>query len=202
MSRKVRRVPYHLDPKDVDQLSQDEIRAIIRGAEDLIASGGRSMLAKILKGSRDKKLLENGLDDNPVYGYYKDLTLDEITARIDWAILDGYLDIYYDYRLPLLVFTREGLLIAEDIISDEHLAEFDEMIESGQEDFDMSYLKDLNRSMILQLLDKVEATGDPKYIPLLEAWAEVDYKKVRQRIRGVVRQIRKGDHGPRMMDHE
>jgi superfamily II DNA helicase RecQ len=169
MSRKVRRVPYHLDPKDVRQLSQDEIRAIIRGAEDLITNGGRSMLAKILKGSRDKKLLENGLDDNPVYGYYNDLTLDEITARIDRAILDGYLDIYYDYRLPLLVFTREGLLIAEDIISDEHLVEFDEMIESGQEDFDMSYLKDLNRSMILQLLDKVGATGDPKYIPLLEA---------------------------------
>lgn len=191
MGRKVRRVPYFLDPKDVDELPEGEIRAIIRGAEDLIWSGGRNMLAKILKGSRDKKLLEHGYDDNPVYGYYHDLTLEEIMARVDWAILNGYLDIEYDYRLPLLVFTQKGLRIAEDIISDEHLAEFDGMIAIGLQEFDMEYLKDRNRRMIMQLLDKVAATGDPKYIPLLEAWAEVDYKKVRARIGYVIRQLKK-----------
>jgi len=53
----------------------------------------------------------------------------------------------------------------------------------------MSYLKDRNRGMIMLLLDKVEATGDPKYIPLLEAWQQIDYKKVRQRIRQVVNHL-------------
>jgi len=43
--------------------------------------------------------------------------------------------------------------------------------------------------MIMLLLDKVEATGDPKYIPLLEAWQQIDYKKVRQRIRQVVNHL-------------
>ena len=52
--------------------------------------------------------------------------------------------------------------------------------------YDMTYLKDRNRGMILLLLDKVEASGDRKYIPILEAWAEIDYKKVRRRIRGVI----------------
>lgn len=192
MGRKVRRVPYHLDPKDVHDLPDEEIRSIIRGAEDLIWSGGRNMLAKILKGSRDKKLLEHGYDVNPVYGYYKDLTLADIMARVDWAIIFGYLDIEYDYRLPLLVFTKKGLRIAEDIISDEHLAKFEAMIDRWQEDFDMTYLKDRNRRMIMQLLDKVQATGDPKYIPLLAAWAEVDYKKVRQRIGYVIRRLQRG----------
>lgn len=52
----------------------------------------------------------------------------------------------------------------------------------------MTYLKDKDRGMILLLLDKVkvEATGDPKYIPLLEAWERVDYERVRRRIRQAI----------------
>ena len=44
------------------------------------------MLAKILKGSRDKKLLDMKLNENPAYGYYHYLTLAEITSRIDAMI--------------------------------------------------------------------------------------------------------------------
>jgi hypothetical protein len=38
----------------------------------------------------------------------------------------------------------------------------------------------------LSLLDKVEATCDRKYIPLLESWERVDYKKVQRKIRQVI----------------
>jgi hypothetical protein len=50
----------------------------------------------------------------------------------------------------------------------------------------MVYLKDTNRAMILSLLDKVEATRNPKYVPLLIAWQQVDYRKVRERIQTVI----------------
>ena len=40
--------------------------------------------------------------------------------------------------------------------------------------------------LIWLVLDKVEATHDARYIPLLDAWAEVDYRKVRERIQQVV----------------
>ena len=43
MSRKVRRVPYQLDTRDVKDLPLEEITAILRGADDLIMSGGRSL---------------------------------------------------------------------------------------------------------------------------------------------------------------
>ena len=56
----------------------------------------------------------------------------------------------------------------------------------------MSYLKDRNRELILLLLDKVEASGDRKYIPLLETWAKIEYRKVRERIRRVVRALETG----------
>ena len=51
MGKKVRRVPYHLEPLKEASLSPDEIRAILRGADDLINSGGLSMLALVLIGT-------------------------------------------------------------------------------------------------------------------------------------------------------
>jgi hypothetical protein len=43
--------------------------------------------------------------------------------------------------------------------------------------------------VIFLLLDKVQATKDPKYIPVLEAWAKVDYKKVQARIREAIESL-------------
>ena len=192
MSRKVRRVPYQLDTRDVKDLPLEEITAILRGADELIMSGGRSLLAKILKGSRDKKLLSLELDKSPVYGYYKHLTLADIQARVDWVIVHDYLDINYDYRLPLLRYTESGWEIERETYARELMEGFDDLIASGQTEFDMSYLKDRARDMILILLDMVEASGDTKYIPILEAWAEVDYKKVRKRIGEVIEQLEGG----------
>lgn len=105
MSRRVKLVEYHLDAKGIKKLPFDEIRAILRGADPLIARGGRNLLAKLLKGSRAKDVLTNALERNPVYGHFRDLSNEEILARIDWTILKGYLAIRYDYRLPLLVYS-------------------------------------------------------------------------------------------------
>src|SRR5262245_37698975 len=108
MSRKVRRVPVHLDAGGIAGLPFDEIRAILRGADMLIMQGGRSLLAKILKGSRSKDVIEKNLNRTFAFGYFSDCSLEEITAKIDWTILNDYLDIYYSGRLPLLVHVEKG----------------------------------------------------------------------------------------------
>lgn len=181
MGRKVRRVPVNLDAGTVKDLSAEEVRMILRGADSLIMSGGRSLLVLILKGSRARQVRDHGLERNPAHGYYRELTREEIQARVDWMILHDYLDLEYDGRLPLLVYTPRGWAIERETYAEELLQGFDELLRKGPP-FDMNYLRDRNREMINILLDKVEATGDPKYRPLLEAWAEVDYKKVRKRI--------------------
>lgn len=190
MGRKVRRVRYRLDTKGIKELPFTEIKAILRGADDLIMTGGRSMLAKILKGSKEKKVLELGLDKSPVYGFFKDLTIREIMAKIDWVIVNNYLDIEYDYRFPLLVYTEKGWEIEKDTYSDELLERLRGLLETGDYSFVLD-LKDRNRAMILLLLDKIKATRDKRFIPLLEAWAEIDYKKVRVAIRGVIDSLEK-----------
>ncbi len=189
MGRRVRRVPVNLNIDDLRPVPFNEIKAILRGANPLIMSGGRTLLAKILKGSRESKVLELNLDKCPVYGHFKDHTIKEITIKIDWLILNGYLSIEYDYRLPLLVYTRKGWEIEMETYSDELLWGFDQMLASGKSEFDMNYLKDRNREMILMLLDKVAATGNTKYIPILEAWKKIDYKKVRKRINWVINKL-------------
>ncbi len=190
MSRKVQRVHYELDPKDVKKLQPEELKAILRGADELIGSGGRSLLVKILKGSHAQDVLQHHLDQCPVHGYFHHLSTEEILARIDRAILDGYLQVAYDYRLPVLVFTDVGWEIEKETFANELLAEFDELLTTKQPPYDMNYLKDRNRSLIWYLLGKIEASGNSKYLPLLEAWAQIDYKKVKLRIEQVMREIK------------
>jgi RQC domain len=189
MSRNVQRVRVNLNTRGIQNLPTEEIRVILRGADGLIASGGRTLLAKILKGSRDKKVLELDLDKCPVYGYYHHLSIVEITAKIDWILRHDYLAIEYSGRLPLLVYTDKGWEIERGIYAEELLQGFDEMLKAGIEQFDMEYLKDRNRGMILLLLNMVEASGEMKYIPILKAWERIDYKKVRGRIQEVINHL-------------
>ena len=186
MSRRVQRVEYHLDPGKIKDLPSEEIKAILRGADEMIAKGGRNLLTKVLKGSQAKDVLGLQLEQSPVYGYYRNLSPEDILAKIDWVILNGFMRLEYDYRLPLLVYTKAGWEIEKKTYAHELLQDIDRFLAAGQRPYDMSYLKDRNRDLIWCLLDKIETSGDSKYIPVLEDWELVEYKKVRERIQQVI----------------
>ena len=185
MSSKKNRVRYTLDSGGIRDLKDEEIIAILRAADEIIATGGRNMLAKILKGSKDKKVLEYDLDKCPVYGYYKDLTIQQITHRIDWMIRVGYLEIDYNGKLPMIVFSDTGWEIERETYAKELLQKLMTLL--GGDDFSFVHeLKDRNRGMILLLLDLIRMTGNARFIPLLKAWKEIEYKKVRAVIQDVI----------------
>ena len=188
MSIRKQRVQYQLNSGEISHLELNEIKAILRAADQLIATGGRSMLAKILKGSRDKKLLEHELDLCPVYGYYEGITLTEISHRIDFVIEEGYLDIQYSYRLPVIVYTEKGWEIERETYAEELYQKLDELLNGN----DFSYvaeLKDRNRGMILLLIEKIKNSGNPGFIPLLRAWQEMEYKKVRAALQKAINDL-------------
>jgi len=185
MSRKKTRVRYKLDSGDVNYLSNEEIRAILRAADDIITVGGRTLLATILKGSKDKKIYEYKLDQCPVYGYYRDLTLQTITNRIDWMIKKGYLNIEYFGRLPMLVFSEKGWEIERETYAEELLQKLTKLLEVKEYGF-LRELKDRNRGMILLLIEKIRQTGNIRFIPLLKAWKEIEYKKVQAAIQNAI----------------
>jgi hypothetical protein len=61
-----------------------------------------------------------------------------------------------------------------------------EWIKQGKQNPDMTYLKDRNQQMILLLLEKIKETENRAFIPYLELWGTIDYKKVRVEIRTTI----------------
>lgn len=190
--RRRERVRFQLDAEGVESLDSAEIAAILRGADMMIGRGGRTQLSRVLKGSREANLLEHGLDRCPSYGFYRDLTTEEILRRIDWTIQQDYLSIGYSGRLPVLVFTEKGWAIEIVTMADELLRGFDDRLAAGPP-FGLSDLKDRDRGMIFLLLDKVKDSRRWELIPLLRAWEEIDYQKVQARIRQTIRSITSPD---------
>jgi superfamily II DNA helicase RecQ len=167
-----------------------EVKAILRGADELIGSGGRTLLVKVLRGSRDKKVVELKLDESPVYGYFHDLSNEEVLAKIDWLIRNHFLRYEYDGRLPLLVYTEQGWEIERVTYADGLFKTITEALGRRESDFDMTFLKDKNREVVLLLLNMLKERGDARYIPLLESWEKVEHKKVRHRLRGIISALR------------
>lgn len=181
MSRKVRRVPVVLDAGEIKDLPQEDIRMILRGADELISTGGRSMLAKILKGSKDKKIFEYKLNECPAYGYYQDMKLDDISKCIDWMIKKDYLRIEYDYRLPLLVFSEKGWQIEKETFAQELYQRMCLDVEEKKARV-LFEMKEVNRQVVMCVLDKIEKEGTEEFLPYLEAWKMLEVKKVAARI--------------------
>ncbi len=188
MSQRARRATVNLDAKGLEELPEKDLKAVLRGADDLVARGGRTLLMRILRGSASKEVLDRSLDQSPVYGYFRDLSNEDTLAHIDWAILNGYMRIEHIDRLPLLVYTDKGWEIERAQYADELLDGIETSLRNGPP-YRMAHLKDRDRQMILLLLDKIAATGDARFVPALEAWKKVDYKKVQQRIRQVIQKL-------------
>ena len=168
MSKKIRRVPVVLDAGEIKDLPPEDIRMILRGADELIFTGGRNMLAKLLKGSKDKKILEYKLNECPAYGYYHSLKLNDISKCVDWMIK-------YDYRLPLLVFSEQGWEIEKETFAEELYQRFclDVKEKHARVIFE---LKEVNRQVVLRVLDKIEAEGTDEFLACLEAWRLMEVK--------------------------
>jgi hypothetical protein len=156
-------------------LTETEIKAILRAVDDIIGNGGRSLLSKILKGSKDRKLLELGLDRNPSYGSFNDSSLEQIMDKVDQMIRTGYLEIEKRCKLPMIVFSPLGWAIERERRAEEFLQEWDCWIESNVTPISMEYLKERNRGMILLFLYKILCTGSTKYTPFLILWEGIDF---------------------------
>lgn len=180
------------DEKGMAPLSEEEIRTILRAADDIIMKAGRTMLAKILKGSRDKAVLENSLDTCPSYGSFKCLTIEEITKKVDWMIRHNYLEIDYNGRLPMIVFSEIGW----DMYKPQYAAELIEKIlfvaDTDSEALVMR-LKATNREVVILILEEISESGNPGLNGFLEMWEAVEVKKVRAMIREAEQMLRKAE---------
>ena len=82
----------------------------------------------------------------------------------------------------MLFRSPTGWAIERETYTTEWLDKIDGALDRTGEPVAPSELNVLNREVILQLLDRIEASGDPKYRAFLEAWSRDTMKKVRGRI--------------------
>jgi len=186
MGRKVHRVYANIDPGGVDALPDQEIRTILRAADDLIMSGGRSLLARVLKGSKQKAVLEKELDRSPVYGAMRELSIEEITRRIDWMIAAGYLAIEYDYRLPLIKYTDRGWALEREIYADELLERLDGEIERQAGLGDISWFTERHPQVLELVAERISKSGDRRYLPFLKRWKKKASRRLARHIRQAI----------------
>lgn len=189
MSKKSK-VSYQLNNlKEQMGPSEEDIKNILRAADEIIFVGGRTMLAKILKGSKDKKLLEKQLELCPSYGYYRKLTIEEITKIIDWMIINNYLDIDYNGRLPMIVFSGKGWETYKPLYMDEL---YNKILNVGEDTRDalIDELTKTNREVIIMLLLKIGSSKNIRFMEFLTKWETVEVKKVRQKISGSILKLK------------
>ncbi|XEC96473.1 DNA helicase RecQ [Paenibacillus tarimensis] len=73
---------------------------------------GITMVAKVLKGSREKRIIEFGLDRLTTYGLFRDWNEKEITDLLYWLVAEGYLRIS-DGAYPTVSLTANALPVLE-----------------------------------------------------------------------------------------
>lgn len=73
---------------------------------------GVTMVAKVLKGSRDKRLLEFGLDRLSTYGLMRHLPEKEIADWLYWLVSEGYLKLS-EGQYPVVSLTANALPVLE-----------------------------------------------------------------------------------------
>lgn len=161
-----------------EPLSIDEINQILRASDEVIGLGGRTMIAKILKGSRDQKLLELKLDRCPVYGCFK---MEDIMRRIDWMLFNQYLLIDYRGDLPMIVFSDKGWETYKPIYVDE-IYQLMVLSDLDSHASMIDRLNKTNREVIGMLLNRISESKNTNLIPLLTQWKSRQVKKIRDEI--------------------
>ena len=85
---------------DITVVAQKIFSCVVRMRENF----GRTLVAEVLKGSKNKKVVQFGLDRLPTYGSLQDMTEKEIVDLINVLIAEGYLSLT-EGQYPLLRLT-------------------------------------------------------------------------------------------------
>jgi superfamily II DNA helicase RecQ len=178
---------YRLDCGEVDGISEAEIVTILRAADSIIGSGGRTLLAKILKGSKDKNVLSHELDKNPCYGAFSDKSIQLIANMIDRCIIDSFLKIDYEGRMPVLVFTDKGWSIEKEVFADELLEQMLNDVARGKVDF-IDRMLNVNPVCVLLALEKLGRIEEPNLLDALRKWQPLAQGKVKKRLNAILRE--------------
>ena len=179
--RPVENVSPEIEPAERLQPTGEEREWILRAGSEIAAKGGRSQLALLLKGSKDKKLLKHHLQNSPAYGKLSFLTLEEIENRIDHLIRLNELRVEFFGDFPLILLSDAAW---EHVRPWSNEQECRRAAAADDRTLNEILLQWRNRPRPEQfhLLDAVTSLDPDSERWILQAWREVAGKEVRTRI--------------------
>jgi hypothetical protein len=171
-------VPIEIDPAERVPLTNEEHEWILRGASAIAARGGRTQLALLLKGSKNKALLKHNLQGSPAYGRLSFLTLEEIEHRIDRLIRKGELRVEFFGDLPLILLSDESWDVVRPWANAQ---EWKLAVAASERTFQGMLLQWRNRPRAEQfhVIDAAATLSPDDARRLLKAWQAVAGKEVR-----------------------
>ncbi len=108
---------------------------------------------------------------------------------VDWMIRKDYLQVEYDYRLPVIIYSPIGWEIEKKQYALELYQTICNAAKAGDEAIIEKLKEHTNRQVVLILLELIEERGDPSLIPFLEKWREIEVKKLKSRIGSLIKAI-------------
>ncbi|MFA6288566.1 MAG: RQC domain-containing protein [Opitutaceae bacterium] len=177
-------------------LSEADRRAIFDVCDQAVYRAGRTSVMMALRGSRAQKMQRLGLVDVKGHGYFSGMSEEDVLARIDTMIHEGWLRIERNEDgLPLLGYTEAGLEKAKRFAAESWLEEVRGQVGAvaGGGVLKLSFLMAVspqrNHETVEMLVGLVEREADAGWLPLLRAWCGAETKRLRGRLRPVIERL-------------
>lgn len=179
MSKKYKYPLPEYKNRNLISCNEDEIRIILRGADAIIAQGGRNLLSLILKGSNSQDILKYNLEKCPSYGAFRHLRLEEVLGRIDWGIRNDYLMLDIRGRLPVLIFAPRGWEIYKRIYAQELLSLLHAEVSV---EIIVERLLNTHREIEFLLISMIKECFDTQWLPVLRKWQMAEVRTIKEAI--------------------
>lgn len=163
-------------------MSDEERDAVLLAADELIAKGGRDLLAQVLKGIHSEVVLAAEAEKTKGFGSLASLSLAQIEAMIDKILADDLLRIEPYLGRPLLVHSPAGWERTKELLAARIVARFRDRAASGDAKGVYGEIARIHREVKLLVLERVTTSADARLTPVLEAWRERETKPMKRRI--------------------
>jgi hypothetical protein len=184
-------------------LSEADRRAIFDVCDQAVYRAGRTSVMMALRGSRAQKVERLGLVDAKGHSYFAGMSEEDVLARIDTMIHEGWLRIVRNEDgLPLLGYTEAGLEKAKGYAMEAWLEEVRMQVGAvaGGAELKLSFLMTAspqrNHETVEMLVENVAREADAGWLPLLRAWCAAETKRLRGRLRPVIERLERASPEP------
>jgi hypothetical protein len=175
-------IPFPIRGDVSVDISDDERDQVLIAADEMIAKGGRELLAQALKGIHSEVVLAAEGEKLRCFGSLEALTLAQIDAKIDKLLEDGLLRLEHYLGRTLLVHSPPGWERTKELLADRVFASLRKRVDGSDVRGVFAEIGRVHREVKFLVLARIEEARDARFAPLLESWRERETKPVKRRI--------------------